>query len=42
LGSASEVEEVEIRWPSGVKQVLKKLAADQIITVTEGVALQGH
>jgi hypothetical protein len=42
LGSASEVAEVEIHWPSGIKQVLKKLAADQIVTVTEGSSVLTH
>jgi hypothetical protein len=35
LGSANVVIQAEIRWPSGVVQVLKNLPADQILTVTE-------
>jgi enediyne biosynthesis protein E4 len=35
LGTASRVEHVEIRWPSGKVQVLKDLAADQLVTVKE-------
>ena len=35
LGMATSVTQVEIRWPSGIKQVLKDLKADQILTVTE-------
>ena len=35
LGSATEVSEIEIHWPSGIRQVLKNLKADQILTVTE-------
>jgi hypothetical protein len=35
LGSAKAVTEAEIRWPSGIRQVLKNLPADQILTVTE-------
>ncbi len=34
LGSAREAK-VEIRWPSGTRQVLEKVAADQILTVRE-------
>ena len=35
LGSASVVDTIELMWPSGVKQVLKNVKADQILTVTE-------
>jgi hypothetical protein len=35
LGSADVVEQIELMWPSGIKQVLKNVKADQILTVTE-------
>jgi enediyne biosynthesis protein E4 len=35
LGSAAGVETIELTWPSGIKQVLKNVKADQILTVTE-------
>ena len=35
LGSSTEVDEVEIKWPSGARQVLKNVRADQILTVRE-------
>jgi hypothetical protein len=35
LGSAGVVDIVELTWPSGIKQVLKNVKADQILTVTE-------
>jgi hypothetical protein len=35
LGSAELVREIEIRWPSGIRQTLKNVKADQIMTVTE-------
>ena len=35
LGTASGLSQVEIHWPSGCIQVLKNLAADKILTVTE-------
>jgi len=35
LGAATSVTRVEIRWPSGITQVLKDLKADQILTVAE-------
>ena len=35
LGTAQSVKEIEIRWPSGQRQMLKDVKADQILTVTE-------
>jgi hypothetical protein len=35
LGSARTIERVEILWPSGTKQVLENVAANQVLTVTE-------
>jgi len=35
LGPAKMVDEVEIRWPSGITQVLKNVPADQILHVKE-------
>jgi hypothetical protein len=35
LGSANVVETIELTWPSGIKQILKNVKADQILTVTE-------
>ena len=35
LGADTKVSSIEIRWPSGVQQVLKNLAADQFINVEE-------
>jgi enediyne biosynthesis protein E4 len=40
LGSVKEATQVEIRWPSGIKQVLKNVPADQILTVTEAVSAE--
>jgi enediyne biosynthesis protein E4 len=36
LGSATVIDNIELTWPSGIKQVLKNVKADQILTVTEG------
>ena len=36
LGSRARIETLEIEWPSGVKDVVRNLAADQIITIEEG------
>ena len=35
VGSASAISRVEIRWPSGARQVLSDVMADQILTITE-------
>ena len=35
LGLADVVDAIELTWPSGIKQVLKNVRADQILTVTE-------
>jgi cell division septal protein FtsQ len=36
LGRATEIDRLEIRWPSGHADVLQKIAAGSIITVVEG------
>jgi hypothetical protein len=38
LGSAGVVDSIELTWPSGIKQVLKNVKADQILSVTESAA----
>ena len=35
LGSSTAAKEIEILWPSGIRQVLKDVAADRIVTVKE-------
>ena len=35
LGADARIREIELRWPSGTVQVLKDLAADRILKVTE-------
>jgi len=35
LGSAAMVDSIELTWPSGIKQVLKNIKPDQVLTVTE-------
>ncbi len=36
LGDATSVDSVEVRWPSGVVDVLKDVSTNQLVTVTEG------
>jgi hypothetical protein len=35
LGSAAVLDSIELTWPSGIKQVLRDVRADQVLTVTE-------
>jgi hypothetical protein len=35
LGKAARVEKLTVAWPSGVRQVIENVAADQVLTVTE-------
>jgi hypothetical protein len=35
LGSASEVDRVEVKWPSGTRQILNNVKTNQVIEVTE-------
>ncbi len=36
LGRAERAERLEIRWPSGLKESIENLAANQIVTIREG------
>jgi enediyne biosynthesis protein E4 len=40
LGARDHVDSLEIRWPSGAVESFKDLAADEIITITEGAGIQ--
>ena len=40
LGARPRVDALEIRWPSGATEIFKDLAADQILTITEGAGVQ--
>lgn len=35
LGDAQSIERIELRWPTGVEQVLTNVKADQVLTVVE-------
>jgi hypothetical protein len=37
LGRSRVIREIEIRWPSGIRQVLRDVPADQILKVEEEV-----
>jgi hypothetical protein len=36
LGSSKKADQIEIRWPSGVTELIKDLVANQITTIKEG------
>ncbi|HIE29940.1 TPA: CRTAC1 family protein [Candidatus Poribacteria bacterium] len=36
LGRNTKVDSIHIRWPSGIEDVIKNVAADQLLIVTEG------
>jgi len=38
LGQQSVVQRIEIRWPSGIRQTLKDVSADQILQIDEPAA----
>jgi enediyne biosynthesis protein E4 len=38
LGQANLAQKIEIRWPSGIRQTLKNVAADQILQIDEPAA----
>lgn len=38
LAAATIIDELTIRWPSGIQQVLRNLAADRVVAVKEGAA----
>jgi hypothetical protein len=35
LGAETQIASIEIRWPSGIRQTLRNISADQILTVDE-------
>lgn len=35
LGAATKIDQIEVKWPSGIKQVVSNVAADQILTLHE-------
>jgi hypothetical protein len=38
LGASKTAKEIEILWPSGIRQVLKDVAGDKIVTIDESSA----
>jgi tetratricopeptide (TPR) repeat protein len=42
LGTASRIDRLELRWPSGAVDVLENIAVNQILTVREGEGIIGR
>jgi hypothetical protein len=42
LGPHAKVDKIELLWPSGAKQEITGVAADQIVTIEEGKGLTGY
>jgi len=42
LGQTTQIDTVEIHWPSGRKDTLKQLPVDRIFTITEGEGITGE
>jgi hypothetical protein len=42
LGDASRVERIDVRWPTGDVETIRNVAADQIVTITEGNGITGR
>jgi hypothetical protein len=40
LGSATKIESVEVRWPTGKTESFKDVAADKIYVITEGQGIR--
>jgi enediyne biosynthesis protein E4 len=39
LGSSKKADQIEIRWPSGAKELIMDIAANQILTIKEGAGI---
>jgi hypothetical protein len=42
LGGAAEIDTIEIRWPSGTTEVVRKVPINHIVTIAEGEGLIGR
>jgi hypothetical protein len=42
LGKAARIERIRIEWPSGVKQELRNIDSDRVLTITETTLQQEH
>ena len=42
LGAAARVDRLAVQWPSGRREMLSDVAADQIVTIEEGKGIVGR
>jgi hypothetical protein len=42
LGDATRVDRIDVRWPAGTMETVRDLAANQIVTITEGQGVTGR
>jgi enediyne biosynthesis protein E4 len=42
VGEARQIERLDVRWPDGQVETIRDVAADQIVTVTEGRGITGR
>jgi enediyne biosynthesis protein E4 len=42
LGEAARVERIDVRWPAGKTDTIRDVAANQIVTITEGQGITGR
>jgi hypothetical protein len=42
VGRATEIESLQIRWPSGLQQEFKNIPANKIIIIKEGAGIVAH
>lgn len=42
LGAHARVDSIDIAWPSGAKEIVRDIAADQIVTIVEGQGLSAY
>ncbi len=40
LGDAKVIDRIELRWPTGIKQILTNIKVDQVLTIVEGDTLK--
>jgi hypothetical protein len=42
MGDATQVDRIDVRWPAGKTDTIRDVAANQIVTITEGQGITGR
>jgi hypothetical protein len=42
LAEATRIDRIDVRWPTGDVETIRDVAADQIVTITEGKGITGR